>query len=238
MKKMLAVQHASVSPPGLLGNILEKHNIESEVVHAEQNEVPTDPTAYGAIIIFGGQEHVYDEPQPPHIAQEKQLIQSALDNNIPFLGICFGCQLLAATLGARVYPTSPARLGFVLIELTNAGRKDPLFQWLPGYQQAFQWHDDLFELPEGTQLLALTHEGEVQAFRAGKNAYGVLYHIELTEEMLHNWLFEASSKKEFIEKTTPDHYREAVAQKGLYPLYHEHASIVIENFLQICHVFQ
>lgn len=234
MKKVLALQHASVNPPGLLGNILARHDILCDVVPADQGQIPSDLADYQAVVIFGGQEHVYDEPSRPYITQEKRLIQQVMEQKLPFLGICFGCQQLAATLQAHVYHCSPSRLGFVPIELTKEGKKDPLFQGLPGYQQAFQWHDDLVNLPDGTPLLALANGGEVQAFRAGENAYGILYHIELTEEMLQNWLFDPSSKKEFIEKSSQENYQKAEQEyQKLYPLYREHASMLIENFLRI-----
>jgi GMP synthase (glutamine-hydrolysing) len=234
MKRVLAIQHASVNPPGLLGDILTKHDIACDVIQAEEGKLPSDTTPYHAVVIFGGLEHVYDEPYMPHIKQEKRLIQHALGQKLPFLGICFGCQLLASTLGANVYPTSPGRLGFVRAELTKDGQQDPFYQGLPGYQQAFQWHDDLIDLPERAQLLSVANGNEVQAFRAGESAYGVLYHIELTKEMLQNWLFDPSSKKEFIEKSSMENYQKTEQEyQELYPLYHEHASKLIENFLRI-----
>lgn len=238
MKRVLAIQHASVNPPGLLGDILTKHTIACDVIQAEEGKFPSDTTPYQAVVIFGGLEHVYDEPHLPHITQEKRLIQHVLEQKLPFLGICFGCQLLASLLQAKVYPCSPARLGFVRAELTQEGQKDPLYQGLPGYQQAFQWHDDLVDLPHRAQLLSVANEGEVQAFRVGENAYGILYHIELTEDMLQNWLLDPPSKQEFIEKSSLDNYQKTVQDyQQLYPSYHEHASRLIENFLRISGLF-
>ncbi|GLV56776.1 GMP synthase [Dictyobacter sp. S3.2.2.5] len=232
-KKLLTIQHASVNPPGLLGDILTKHDLDYDVVHAEGEEMPTDAAGYDATIIFGGLEHVYDELKQPFITREKRLVASVLERKLPFLGICFGCQLLASALGAEVYKCTPS-LGFVRIDLTEDGQRDPFYHGFADYQQAFQWHDDDFDLPAGAVLLATAHGRESQAFRWGENAYGVLYHIELTAAMLQNWLEDPDSRKEFIERTGIETYNKTDREYDqLYPAYHDHASKVIENFLRL-----
>jgi GMP synthase (glutamine-hydrolysing) len=234
MSRVLTIQHASINPPGLLGDILDAHHISYDVLQAENEKIPSNLTGYHALVIFGGLEHVYDEPQKPHISQEKQLIQHALSHDIPFLGICFGCQLLASALGANVYPCSPARLGFLRILLTDAGRVDSLYQGLPDNQQAFQWHDDLFDLPDNAILLANNDQHEPQSFRYGKNAYGAIYHLELTSSMLQNWLEDPASQKEFISKAGKEDYKKTDQERDeLYPIYREHTSHVINNFLRL-----
>jgi GMP synthase-like glutamine amidotransferase len=234
MKKVLILQHASVNPPGVFGNMLERYHIPYDVLQAAQDSLPADLTDYRALVILGGQERVADEPERPYMTQEKRLIAYALKHQLPFLGICFGCQLLASTLHAEVTRCSPSRLGFVPITLTEAGRRDPLYQGLPDQQQAVQWHDDLVSLPKGAELLAIANGEEVQAFRVDKNVYGILYHIELTKDMLHDWLFDPGSKEEFIKKSSLEHYQKTSREyESFYPRYHEQTSTLIENFLSL-----
>lgn len=48
-----------------------------------------------------------------------------------------------------------------------------------------QWHGDTFDLPQGAILLATSPDCTNQAFRFGKNAYGMLFHNEFTPDWIH-----------------------------------------------------
>ena len=129
--------------------------------------MPDNLEGYDALIITGGHGHIYDEEQHPHLKQEKRLTQLALKKHVPFLGVCLGCQLLASVLGATVKPYSPLRVGFISVQLTDEGQFDPFYHGLHKEHFAFQWHDDLIELPSESVLLATTPEQEIMAFRYG-----------------------------------------------------------------------
>src|SRR5208282_3801444 len=66
------------------------------------------------------------------------------------------------------------------IDLTDFVAKDTLFLGEPSSLTAFHWHGDIFELPRGATLLASSALTAHQAFRYGKNAYGLLFHLEVT----------------------------------------------------------
>jgi len=57
---------------------------------------------------------------------------------------------------------------------------DALFHGEPSSPTAFHWHGDIFDLPHGATLLASSALTAHQAFRYGKNAYGLLFHLEVT----------------------------------------------------------
>jgi GMP synthase (glutamine-hydrolysing) len=80
--------------------------------------------------------------------------------------------------------------------LRRGSDKDPLYKDFAGHQQAFQWHEDCFQLPEGAVALAHHIQGFNQAFRYGQHAYGLQYHIELTENMLDVWLHDPPMKND------------------------------------------
>jgi hypothetical protein len=71
------------------------------------------------------------------------------------------------------------------------GRKDPLFQW----------HEDTFDLPSAGKLIATSNSVPHQAFRYGENAYGLQFHLEVTKEMIHEWV--RAYKDEFDESQAP-----------------------------------
>ncbi len=233
MKRVLTLQHAWECPLGLLGEILEEHGLPCDIVNVEEAILP-EPTAYGAIISLGGPQHVYEIDKHPYFTQEKDLISSAVEQDIPFLGICLGAQLLAAALGGQVSQHAVTEIGFYDVPFTEAGQQDPLFMGLPDYQKVFHWHEDAFELPAGSILLATNETTRNQAFRYSSRAYGLQYHIELNSELFNLWLEHPEFQQEIIASIGIDAYTDIQQERFThYQIYHHHTSILFENFLRI-----
>lgn len=234
MKRVLALQHTWDDPPGYLGEIMEEYGIACEVVDVEKELLPSDPAAYDALISLGGPQQASDDEKYPYLAPEKVFICKAVEQDMPYLGICLGAQLLAHALGAPVTRHHMTEVGFYEVQLTAEGRTDPLFQGLPGYQEVVHWHEDTFALPKGAVRLATSENTLNQAFRFGQRAYGLQYHIELTPDMLNTWLRYPSYKQEIIKimgSAWPDLIEKE--RLTLYPIFREHTRIVFENFLKI-----
>ena len=124
----------------------------------------------------------------PHLAQEVEWIKQALAAGLPTLGICLGAQLLAKALGAKVYPNRVKEIGWYSAELTPHADRDPLFEGGGKQITVFHWHGDTFDLPPGTVRLAESKLCRNQAFRYGRSAYGLQFHIEMTAELIDSWL--------------------------------------------------
>src|SRR5205823_11159223 len=122
-----------------------------------------------------------DDATLPWLTEEKAYIAEAVGADTPFWGVCLGVQLLAASLGASVYPGHRAEVGVLPVELTEAARADPVFSSLPQEFLALQWHGDTFDLPRGAVRLAGSRAYPNQAFRVGETAYGVQYHLRSEE---------------------------------------------------------
>jgi GMP synthase (glutamine-hydrolysing) len=233
MKRILALQHAWECPMGLLAELLDEYGLAYDTINVEQTPLPA-PAAYDAIIALGGPQHVYNIDKYPYFIAEKALIQRAVADGIPFLGICLGAQLLAAALGGSVSQHSLIEIGFYDVPFTAAGQQDPLFANLPGYQKVFHWHEDAFELPPGGILLASNTTTRNQAFRYGSNAYGLQYHIELNSELLDLWLERPDFQQEIITSIGTDAFTTIQQERFThYPLYHNHTSILCANFLRL-----
>ncbi|MGH2496389.1 MAG: type 1 glutamine amidotransferase [Ktedonobacteraceae bacterium] len=229
---VLVLQHIEIDPAGYLGDLLQEHSIPYDVVMVQEGMLP-DPAAYGAILSLGGPEYAGDE-ELPYLVQEKALIHHAVEQDIPFLGICLGGQLLASALGAPIIRKGLTEIGFFDAQFTVAGMSDPLFAGLPGYQHMFHWHEDTFTLPEGARRLAVRPDAPEQAFRYGKRAYGLQYHIELTPDMLVTWVRHHPWRDQTIELLGLVAY-EGIEQEAhhLSPPYCDHTRTLFENFLTL-----
>jgi len=186
---ILIVKHILIEGPGSLGNYLERNRIASLTVELSRGDkLPPSPQDFRAIVILGGPMNVYEEEPYPFLKQEDRFIREALSAEVPLLGICLGAQLIAKAAGARVYQAATKEVGWHRVRLTPAGTSSPLFGGLPDSFFVFQWHGDTFDVPKQGELLVASDGCPHQAFRCGKCAYGLQFHLEVTREMIKDWM--------------------------------------------------
>lgn len=139
---------------------------------------------------MGGPIGVYDRVEYPFLDAEIACIAARLAARRPILGICLGAQLIAAALGARVYPgTHGAEIGWSPIQSpSHQPAPPPWFAPLltPGVS-VLHWHGDTFDLPPGAIHIAHTDQYENQAFTIDNIALGLQFHPEVTDIGLENW---------------------------------------------------
>src|SRR5579884_286531 len=180
--QLLVLQHIACEPPGVYEDVLRDRGLELQRVEVDAGDDLPDWRGFDGIVAMGGPMSVNDERELPWLRDEKELVADAVRSGLPFWGVCLGVQLLAASLGARVYAGERPEVGVLPVELTDEGRRDPVFGALPQTFPALQWHGDTFELPEGAVPLARSSAYENQAFRF-ENAYGVQFHLEVSAGM-------------------------------------------------------
>ncbi len=231
--RILLLQHAWDDTPGYVGYLLQQYAIPFDVVDVEKEVLP-DPCDYSAVIALGGPQHVYESEQYPYFVQERALLQRVVEQNIPYLGICLGGQLLADTFGGKVKRHTVPEFGFYTVQFTEEGQRDPLFAGLPGYQKVLHWHEDTFDLPEGAVLLATSENTENQAFRYSERAYGIQYHIEIDDTTLDTWLYHPLCKESILQTLGQAAHEETEQARAVhFPLYHQHTRILLQNFLRL-----
>ena len=184
--KALVLQHIACEPPGVFEDVLRERGVELDRVELDEGEQLPDWREFEAIVVMGGPMSANDEADLPWLRDEKRLIADAVRAGKPLWGVCLGVQLLAAALGARVYPGPEPELGLLPVALTDEGRDDPVFAGLPAELNTLQWHGDTFDLPEGATRLASSPAYENQAFRF-ERAYGVQFHLEVSAAMAREW---------------------------------------------------
>jgi GMP synthase (glutamine-hydrolysing) len=180
---VLIVLHQEHSTPGRVGQRLQARGHALDIRRPRFGDpLPDTLDGHAGAIIFGGPMSANDDED--FLRREIEWLAVPLAERAPFLGICLGAQILARHLGARVdkRPDGLVEIGYYPLRSTEAGER--IGRWP---DKIYQWHNEGFDLPPGSTLLA---QGELfanQAFQYGPSAFGFQFHVELTLAMMHRW---------------------------------------------------
>lgn len=187
--RILVFQHVAVEHPGVFREFWAEAGHEWTPIEVDAGEPIPDLAPFDLLVVMGGPMDVWQEDVCPWLVAEKAAIRTWVkDLGRPYLGICLGHQLLAVALGGVVAPMAVPEVGFVDVELTEAGRADALLAGFPPCLETFQWHGaEIATLPEGAVVLAANAACATQAIRWGRHAWGFQYHVEITPQTVPEW---------------------------------------------------
>jgi len=143
-----------------------------------------------ALMIGGAGAHSVTQDYP-FTAPLAEVVLRWIDDRRPLFASCFGHQFLGRVLGGRVLTDEArAEVGTFGVTLHAAGRRDPLFSFLPPRFPAHMGHHDrIVELPPGVVSLARSRRCPHQAIRIGDGpAYGTQFHCEMDEHRMRERL--------------------------------------------------
>lgn len=173
---VLVIQHSAKDRPGIIGEMVPGCTVHRADL---QPELPT-LDGFDALIVLGGPQAAYSDEEFASRRNELRLLQDAVRRDLPVLGICLGGQLLAVATGGRCYRRDQPEIGWLPVELSAAGTKDPLFAGCPSSFVPREKHFDSFEIPGGAVRLASSEACEEQGFRLGRHAWGLQFHFEMS----------------------------------------------------------
>ncbi len=151
---------------------------------------------------------------------------------MPLLGICLGSQLLAKAAGADVYKGNKKEIGWYKVRLTESGAKDSLMAGFPKEFTVFQWHGDTFDVPEKGTNLAESELFPHQMFRVGKRAYGLQFHLEVTDKMIKDWIRINDDELKAVSKYIDP--ERIIKETALYmPALHKYCETMTSRFLRL-----
>jgi GMP synthase-like glutamine amidotransferase len=185
--KHLRIHYFQHVPFEGLGNIEEwvsvnGHELSSTKFYRDPS-LPA-PDSFDWLIIMGGPMSISDEQEYGWLIAEKLFIKQVIAAGKTVIGICLGSQLLAETLGAKVYPNDQKEIGWFPIEFTSEASSQLLFSNLQNPALVFHWHGDTFDLPPHAIHLARSEASKNQAFLYQKRVLGLQFHLEMSEATL------------------------------------------------------
>jgi GMP synthase-like glutamine amidotransferase len=181
--RVLLICHEPHGSPGVIGRLLRERGVDTQT-HivledpASPNTAFPDPGEFDAVISFGSFCNAYDPSVRTWVEPGVALISDMVERDIPYLGVCFGGQLLAEALGGSVEraPAGTDEIG--LIHFDSAIPEVPGGPW-------FSWHEDRTTLPDHVTVLG-RNQNAPQLFRHGR-AVGTQFHPEAEIPLVRTW---------------------------------------------------
>lgn len=179
---------------GSLAGIMTRAGVAYEYIDTPRADLSGfDALAPDLLIVLGGSPGVYQKDVFPFLQAELDILKKRMAADRPTLGICLGGQLMAAALGANVYPgTQGPEKGWFPLTLTEDGKKTPVAHLCGSRTSMLHWHGDTFDFPQGATLLASSDKYRHQAFAYGKNCIGLQCHAEITPQQVEEWLVKSA----------------------------------------------
>ena len=169
------LEHAPTGPAGRLAAWAEDRGIPFTVHRSWEQSPNLDPTDYGWVASLGS-EHSVNQSEPAWIATEIEFLRSAVDADVPVLGLCWGAEALSVALGGRVGPAPVTEKGWVTIDSTDP--EVPAGPWL-------FYHSEVFSVPDGATAVGSSPAGPA-GFRVGPHL-AVQFHPEADAAIAAGW---------------------------------------------------
>ena len=183
---VLIVLHQEHSTPGRVGRALSALGARLDIRRPCLDEpLPKSLADHDGVVVFGGPMGANDDFA--WLRREIDWLETPLKEDKPLLGVCLGAQLLARTLGARVFSHDDKRgeVGYYPIRPSEAADRLCPARFP---RAVYHWHFDGFDLPEGAELLAAGGaDFPNQAFSYGRRAVALQFHPEVTYHMMSRW---------------------------------------------------
>jgi len=188
MKPVRIFRHIECEGPAFFQSILESKNIAFELIKVDkQQAIKTDLDDTSGLLFMGGSMSVNDPLD--WISQEISLIQNAMQQNIPVMGICLGSQLMAKAMGAKINPGPCMELGWGPVRCQKDTSQNSIswLQALPDELMVFHWHGETFDIPEGATRIFANDRYQNQGFVSGPHI-GLQFHLEMQTPVINEWL--------------------------------------------------
>ena len=185
-RPIAVVRFSPTEGPGHFATFLDENRLAWTLVKLDEGDpVPVSSEPFAGLGFMGGPMSANDEL--PWTQPVLALMRDAVRQRVPVIGHCLGGQLLSRALGGHVSRNPVKEIGWVRIETE---RSPVAREWLGDGVEAFesfQWHEDTFTLPPGSERILSGRTCENQACVVDGLHLAMQCHVEMDTEMIDTW---------------------------------------------------
>jgi len=182
--RAVLIANSEDADPGFVGRSLRRHGYSFTEFLREDHQNWPSLDGFDLVVAMGSNWSTYWDHVAKPVQAEQALLAEAVARGIGILGICFGAQQLAVTLGGEVTRAKTPEIGwYQVFPVAESAYSTPECltrgEWM-------QWHYDRFSVPAGATTLADSPVGP-QAMICGR-ALGLQFHPEASESIVRLWM--------------------------------------------------
>lgn len=202
------IQHTAVDVAASIRPLLEQADVVIDCVRLDRGDSIPEKIHGDILMSFGAPVSLVSPSSPPGdfssvpssvpdwVEAERSLLRWAVDHDKAVLGICFGAQLLASALGAKVHRNGVTEAGWHPVFRIDDDSDPEAFNSLPPTLTTFHWHRNTFDIPHDATRLYRSDSCENQAFQVGSRILGLQFHFEVNDRSIRNFLLASSLHRE------------------------------------------
>jgi GMP synthase-like glutamine amidotransferase len=176
------LMHVPFEGPGIIELWAQEKKHPMGYTRFYENDPLPEPSQVDMLVIMGGPMNVFDFHIHSWMQDEIEWVRNYIDLGKPVIGICLGAQIIAAALGAEVYPGKHKEIGWHNLQFLPSLGEFRICKHLPSTRKVFHWHGDTFRVPEGAIRIACSAAYQNQGFIYNNKAIALQFHLEVTPE--------------------------------------------------------
>lgn len=172
--------HVHFEGPGVIADWVRDRRHKLNYTRFYEGDALPDPDAISMLVIMGGPMNVFDFHIHPWMQEEIEWVTAFIQSGKPVLGICLGAQIIAASLGAEVFPGKYKEIGWHNLKCLPGLGNYKICKDLPSSRKVFHWHGDTFHIPLGASRIAESQAFANQGFIFNDRVIALQFHLEVT----------------------------------------------------------
>jgi GMP synthase-like glutamine amidotransferase len=198
--RAVLIANSEDADPGFVGRALRQRGYSFTEFLREDHQNWPSLDSFDLVVAMGSNWSTYWDHVAEPVRAEQTLLAEAVSRGIGILGICFGAQQLAVTLGGEVTRAKTPEIGwYQVFQVAETAKSTPDCLTRGAWMQ---WHYDRFSVPAGATTLADSPIGP-QAMICGRTL-GLQFHPEASESIVRLWMTGQGSEELAAIEMTPD----------------------------------
>jgi GMP synthase-like glutamine amidotransferase len=178
--RIRCLMHVPFEGPGIIADWSRQHHHRMEYTRFYEGDALPKQSEVDMLVIMGGPMDAIHPEALPWMVEEMQWISDFLGQGKPVLGICLGAQMIASSLGAKIFPGEHKEIGWHNLQFLSALGEFRIFPELPATRKVFHWHGDTFTIPDGATRIASSGAFPNQGFIYDHRVMALQFHLEVT----------------------------------------------------------